>query len=257
MATKSSSTKGRAAKPAATKAAPAKKAAPAAKGAAKTAKKGAPAKKAAARPAKKAAPKKPAAQPAAKAAAKKPAPAKAAAKPAAKGKAPARKAPAKKAPAKKAARARAAAPKAAAAPAAPERQHVDRSQPESLRLRNPTPSLTVNDAAASLRFYVEGLGFTVKERWEKNGEFQGAMLVAGDCELGIGQDDWAKGRDRVKGIGFSLYYETTQDLEAIAARARANGIEVNGPQDMPWGARLVGVTDPDGFKISFQRYTKE
>jgi uncharacterized glyoxalase superfamily protein PhnB len=274
MATKSNSTKGRAAKPAAKKAAPAKKSAPAKKAAAKPAKKAAPAKKSAVaarpaqkaaaakkplkkgatpKPAKKAAPKKPAAQPAKKAAVKKPAPKKAAApKPAAKAKVPA-----KKPAAKKAARAKAAAPQAVATPAAPERQHVDRGQPETLRLRNPTPSLTVNDVAASLRFYVDGLGFTVKERWEKNGEVQGAMLVAGDCEIGVGQDDWGKGRDRVKGVGFSLYYDTNQDLEAIATRARLHDIDVSGPQDMPWGSRVIGMTDPDGFKIWFQRYTKE
>jgi uncharacterized glyoxalase superfamily protein PhnB len=137
------------------------------------------------------------------------------------------------------------------------RQHVERAQPESLRLRNPIPSLTANDVTASLRFYVEGLGFTIKERWEKNGELQGAMLVAGDCEIGLGQDDWAKGRDRVKGLGFSLYYDTAQDLDALAARAREKGIEVVGPKESSWNSRLLGVTDPDGFKVWFQQYNQD
>jgi len=232
------------AKKAAAKKAPAKKAA-----AKKVAARKAPAKKAAAKkaPAKKAAAKK--AAPAVKrAAAKKPAakPAKRAAK------APAKKAPAKKAAAKKAS-AKRAAKKAAPAPAPPPaREHVDRAQPETLRLRDITPAFTVGDLHKSIDFYVEGLGFTVKERWEREGVLQGVMLLAGDCGLALGQDDWAKGKDRVKGVGLRLYCDTAQDLEAIAARAREHGIAVDGPHDASWGARLIGFTDPDGFNLTFQ-----
>lgn len=246
MAQKKSGKKGAAKKSAAKakKATPAKKSAKkaAAKRPAAKAKKAAPAKKAAKKPAaRKVTAKKPAARPAAKKAAAK--------KPAAKAKKAPAKAAVKKAPARRAA------PKKAAAPAPPpQREHVDRQQPESLRLRGITPALTVGDVSNSLTFYVDGLGFTIKEKWEREGQLQGAMLLAGDCELAIGQDDWAKGRDRVKGIGFRLYLDTIQDVDALAARARAAGIEVEGPHDSSWGARLVGVTDPDGFKITFQRY---
>jgi uncharacterized glyoxalase superfamily protein PhnB len=212
-------------------------------------------------PAKKAAAKKPAAKkaPAKKATAKKPAPAKKSAKKgAAKAPAPARKAAAKKAPAKAAKKraAKARAPRAAAPTAPPARAHVDRHQPETLRLRAITPGLTVGDIHKSLEFYVEGLGFSLKEKWENEGALQGAMLFAGDCELALMQDDWAKGRERVKGIGFRLYLDTAQDVDALAARAREHGIAVDGPHDSSWGARLIGVSDPDGFNITFQRYNK-
>jgi uncharacterized glyoxalase superfamily protein PhnB len=120
---------------------------------------------------------------------------------------------------------------------------------QSLRLKAVAPALTVDDIERSLKHYVEGVGFTVKERWEENGKLLGLMLVAGSCELGLSQDDWAKGRDRKKGIGFSLYAETTQDLEGLAKRCRAAGIVVDGPKTEPWGARTVAVTDPDGFKL--------
>jgi lactoylglutathione lyase len=122
--------------------------------------------------------------------------------------------------------------------------------PQSLRLRRLTPSVTVDDIDRSMRFYVDGLGFTVKERDENEGKLVGAMLVAGSVELGIGQDDWAKGRNRKKGVGFRLYAETTQDLDSIAARARKQGIEVDGPKDSSWGSRIVTFTDPDGFVLT-------
>ena len=131
-----------------------------------------------------------------------------------------------------------------------ERRHAD---PESLRLRALSAALTVDDLERSLRFYVDGLGFTVRERWEDDGKLKGVDLVAGACSLGISQDDWAKGRDRIKGVGFRLFAETAQDLEMLAERVRGRGIEVDGPKTEPWGARTVTVVDPDGFKVTLYR----
>jgi lactoylglutathione lyase len=148
--------------------------------------------------------------------------------------------------------AKAAAKKPAAKPS-PKRK--PRAQPESLRLRSAMPSLTVDDVAKSLAFYRDGLGFVVTDEWKKDGEVLGYMLKAGACEIGIGQDDWAKGRDRVKGIGYRLYYETTQDVDAIAKRVQKAGYELAEPvEDHPdWGSRSFAVADPDGFKISIHQ----
>jgi len=131
-----------------------------------------------------------------------------------------------------------------------DREQVERQEPESLRLRSLAPTLTVGDLEASRRFYVDGLGFTVEDRWEEEGKLLGLMLLAGACRLGLSQDDWAKGRDRQKGIGFRIWADTAQDLEAIAARLRDRGIAHDGPKDEPWGTRSLTVADPDGFKLT-------
>jgi uncharacterized glyoxalase superfamily protein PhnB len=128
--------------------------------------------------------------------------------------------------------------------------HERRAKPESLRLRTLSPALTADDLERSLRFYVDAVGFTVDERWEEDGKLLGVMLVAGDCSIGISQDDWAKGRDRAKGIGFRIFAETAQDLDELAARLREHGVEPDGPKTEPWGARTLTVTDPDGFKLT-------
>ena len=130
---------------------------------------------------------------------------------------------------------------------------LDRRSPAhaSLRLRQLSASFTCDDLAKSVRLYIDGLGFTVKERWEEEGKLLGVMLIAGACELGLSQDDWSKGRERKKGIGCRLWATTVDDLEALAKRARAVGLTVDGPKTEPWGARTVAVTDPDGFQISF------
>jgi uncharacterized glyoxalase superfamily protein PhnB len=146
------------------------------------------------------------------------------------------------------------APRKAARPAPPKPAAPvlkDRQQPESLRLRSAGPSFTVNDLQHSLVFYRDVLGFTVKERWEENGELRGVELVAGSVSFWLGQDDWKKGRDRVKGQGFRMYCGTTQDVDAIAARVRAAGVALlEEPKDQPWGGRELAVVDPDGFTIS-------
>jgi uncharacterized glyoxalase superfamily protein PhnB len=129
-----------------------------------------------------------------------------------------------------------------------------RHEPQSLRLRHITPGITVNDLARSLAFYTEGLGFIPQERWEEEGKLAGVELKAGDAQLVLTQDDFKKGRDRVKGVGLRLWFYTAQDLDGLAARAKASGIVLDqDPADMPWGARVFMLTDPDGFKISFTK----
>jgi uncharacterized glyoxalase superfamily protein PhnB len=129
-----------------------------------------------------------------------------------------------------------------------------RHEPQSLRLRHITPGITVNDLDRSIAFYTEGLGFIIEERWEEEGKLAGVGLKAGAAELVLTQDDFKKGRDRVKGVGLRLWFYSTQDLDGLAARAKASGIVLDQePADMPWGARVFMLTDPDGFKISFTK----
>ena len=127
-----------------------------------------------------------------------------------------------------------------------------RQQPESLRLRSAGPSFTVSDIQKSLAFYRDVLGFTLKERWEQDGALHGVEMVAGSVTFWLGQDDWKKGRDRVKGQGFRMYCGTSQDVDAIARRIRAaGGTLLEEPKDEPWGGRACAVVDPDGFTITF------
>jgi uncharacterized glyoxalase superfamily protein PhnB len=131
-----------------------------------------------------------------------------------------------------------------------------RSAPEkkALQLRDISPSFTVDDLQKSLAWYTDVLGFRVKERWEHGGQLMGAELEAGNVGFFIGQDDWKKGRDRVKGEGFRLYCTTTQDVDALAARIKERGGELfEPPHDESWGARVLTVKDPDGFKVSISK----
>jgi uncharacterized glyoxalase superfamily protein PhnB len=125
-----------------------------------------------------------------------------------------------------------------------------RADPESFRARGLSASLSVNDIQKSLTWYTEVAGFTVDRKHERDGKLVAVSLKAGDARLMIGQDDGAKGWDRVKGDGFSLYFTTVQDIDAIAQRIRKHGGKIESePTDMPWGARVFRLQDPDGFKL--------
>ncbi len=135
------------------------------------------------------------------------------------------------------------------AEATPDRR--SRDVPESLRLRTIAPSLTVNDVQASIAWYRDVVGFVVEREWEHEGKVLGATLVAGSAQLLIGQDDGAKGWDRVKGVGFRIFLNTAQDVDQVAANIKARGGSLAAePADMPWGGRAFGLVDPDGFQLT-------
>jgi lactoylglutathione lyase len=126
-----------------------------------------------------------------------------------------------------------------------------RKLPETLRLRSISPSLTVNDLQASLSWYRDILGFTAGERWEHDGKLAGIEILAGSVSFYLSQDDWKKGRDRVKGEGFRLHCTTAQKVDKLAEEIRKRGGRLlEEPHDEPWGERAFAVVDPDGFKIT-------
>ena len=147
--------------------------------------------------------------------------------------------------------------KAAARKAAPATANEikDRRKPETLRIRSIAPGITADDLARSMHFYTDVLGFLVTERWmDANGNLRGVMLKAGACEIGLSQDDWAKGRNRKKGIGMRLWCETGQDIDDLARRIKvAGGALADGPSTQAWGAMSLSVMDPDGIHLTIFR----
>ena len=128
----------------------------------------------------------------------------------------------------------------------------ERKQPETLRLRAVMPAITAADIGKSVAWYRDVLGFVVVDEMKNDdGQLLGAVLQAGGCRFLLGQDDFKKGRDRGKGVGFRLYCATAQDVDELAANVKTRGgVLDQEPTDQPWGARDFAVVDPDGFKIS-------
>jgi uncharacterized glyoxalase superfamily protein PhnB len=128
---------------------------------------------------------------------------------------------------------------------------TDYDAAEGLHADALSASLTVRDIQVSLAWYRDTVGFDVDRELVREGILRAVAVRAGGVRILLNQDDGAKGFDRAKGAGFSLMLTTRQSVDAIAARIRAHGGSlVTEPADMPWGARVFRVLDPDGFAFA-------
>ena len=114
------------------------------------------------------------------------------------------------------------------------------------------PVLHVSNVEASLRFYVDRLGFTVPWRFDDDGRVFVAQVDRQGCAL-ILSDQWP---EKVgKGLMFiSLNVEpetheaAVAALDALRAELEARGALV---KDGKWGYRLLVVEDLDGNQLFF------
>jgi len=114
------------------------------------------------------------------------------------------------------------------------------------------PVLHVTDVEASLRFYMDRLGFTSPWRYDEDGKASVAQVDRQGCAL-ILADTWP---EKVgKGLMFiSLNAEpatreaATAAMDALRAELEAKGAPV---KDGSWGYRLLVVDDPDGNQLFF------
>ena len=86
-------------------------------------------------------------------------------------------------------------------------------------------------------------------QFERAGQLFAVSLRAGKIRILLTQDDGAKGLARVKGDGFSLQFTTLQDIDAVAARAKRAGAELDTEPSDVHGARVFRLRDPDGFRL--------
>jgi uncharacterized glyoxalase superfamily protein PhnB len=117
-------------------------------------------------------------------------------------------------------------------------------------------SLTVKDLERSLAWYRDVLGFDVERRIERDGQTRAVSMRAGEARLLLNLDDGGRGWDRVKGEGFALTLQIAQGVDSIARRVVVQGGTLDSePADMPWGARMFRLRDPDGFRLSVSQPT--
>ena len=114
------------------------------------------------------------------------------------------------------------------------------------------PVLHVTDVEASLRFYVNRLGFTSPWRYDEDGRARVAQVDRQGCAL-ILADTWP-GKIG-KGLMFiSLNVEpatpeaATAAVDALRSELEAQGVPV---KEGSWGYRLLVVDDPDGNQLFF------
>ena len=114
------------------------------------------------------------------------------------------------------------------------------------------PIFHVTDVEASLRFYVDRLGFTNPWRYDEAGKVFVAQVDRQDCAI-ILSSQWPEKIG--KGVLFvSLNVEPPTPeaaitaLDELRAELESRGVAV---KDGSWGYRLLVVDDPDGNQLFF------
>lgn len=119
------------------------------------------------------------------------------------------------------------------------------------------PFLRVSDMDASLRFYVDGLGFEVRDRWVVEGRIRWCWLRNGGAALMLqefgreGHDSWVP--EGKVGIGVSICF-LCKDALALYRDVVARGVVASQPfvGNRMW---VTSMSDPDGYRIEFESPT--
>jgi catechol 2,3-dioxygenase-like lactoylglutathione lyase family enzyme len=128
--------------------------------------------------------------------------------------------------------------------------------PGSRRTGNVTevvPLLGVSSMERSLRYYVDGLGFTMKNKWVVDGSVRWCWLALGGAALMLQelakQGPHSPAPHGKLGEGVSLWFQC-EDAIAIYHEVASRGIEASEPQvgNAMWETSL---SDPDGYRIHF------
>jgi catechol 2,3-dioxygenase-like lactoylglutathione lyase family enzyme len=116
------------------------------------------------------------------------------------------------------------------------------------------PILVARDLGTSTLFYTTGLGFRLifstaeaseepaftHLRWAERSDL---VLAAEDPQVALAGP---------RGMGVTLRFKVRGSVDALAAKVRAQGVEILvGPLDRPWKAREFVVADPDGYHLAF------
>ena len=122
---------------------------------------------------------------------------------------------------------------------------------DELKVSRSTPTITVSHIGHSIRFY-QTLGFAVEKQYlNDKGDLRAAMLRAGSAWLGLAQDDFAQGSERVKGVALRFFFELGEPvIPQLTEKLEAAGLTIRPPFRLPWGAVAIALTDPDGFAIT-------
>jgi catechol 2,3-dioxygenase-like lactoylglutathione lyase family enzyme len=110
------------------------------------------------------------------------------------------------------------------------------------------PVIPSTDLRKSLRFWVEGLGFTVSREMEQDGKLVGCMLDNSSLYFWLNQRDGGMIPPGYEGI--RLYW-TPDDIVATRAHLKQLGYAVSEIEARDYGQTEFVLTDDDGYSHCF------
>ena len=130
-------------------------------------------------------------------------------------------------------------------------------QEKKPKLEKAVPFFWVSNIEASVKYYVEGLGFEMKSEWIDAGKLQWCWLDNGGASLMLQEFTRVgdqRNREPVKrGEGVSICF-ICKDALTVYHDMISRGIAASEPfvGNRMW---VTGVNDPDGYILYFESYT--
>jgi catechol 2,3-dioxygenase-like lactoylglutathione lyase family enzyme len=124
-------------------------------------------------------------------------------------------------------------------------------------VKQAVPFLAVSNIEASVRYYVDGLGFEMTRKWIDEGMLRWCWLQRGGAALMLqefrteGHDSWTPAGK--VGEGVSIYF-ICDDALAIYREINARGIQASKPF-VGNGMWVTSLSDPDGYQLAFESAT--
>ena len=131
---------------------------------------------------------------------------------------------------------------------------MNATTPTPVNVQQVVPFFTVSDMRASLKFYVDGLGFNIAHKWEPDGNLRWCSLVLGSASIMLQQRRVADAPPAKPGEGVIAHF-ICRDALAVYRDLSARG--VNAPQE-PFVSNSMWffmLNDPDGYRIAFESHT--
>ncbi len=125
-------------------------------------------------------------------------------------------------------------------------------------VKQAVPFFGVSDMEESLRYYVDGLGFRMTDKWMHEGNLRWCQLELGEAALML-QEFWREGPHEGRpegklGQGVSICF-ICEDALAIYREVTSRGIDAQRPfvGNRMW---VTSLTDPDGYRLDFESPTE-
>lgn len=135
----------------------------------------------------------------------------------------------------------------------------------SMNVKQAVPFFGVTDMEASLKFYIDGLGFKMTNYWipdrasdcgnaHLDGKIRWCWLELGNAAIML-QEFLPERRPKDPlGTGANICFQCEDSLK-LYRKFKSRGVEMRGRPTVGNRLWVVGLTDPDGYRIEFSSPT--
>jgi uncharacterized glyoxalase superfamily protein PhnB len=127
----------------------------------------------------------------------------------------------------------------------------------SVNVKQAVPFFGVTNMESSLRFYVDGLGFKMKNSWipdraqdHPDGRIRWCWLQLGAAAIMLQEFLPERRPKEALGTGVNVCFQC-EDALALYREFKSRGIQTRGRPSVGNRLWVVPVTDPDGYRMEF------